>query len=190
MVQEKSQLDDADLVARAMEELPYVTRSYQVLAGRYYPLLLRYCINMLREQAEAEDACQVILLKVFRGLPRFQGRSSFKTWLFKIAANTCYSQMQKLKRERERFARLDRETLDSTVETNPTNFQTLRKDKFENMIESLSEQEQHLLGLRFLGELSLDEIAEIMGMGLSATKMRFYRALKKLGPQLERDEIE
>ena len=185
MAQDKAQVDDdAGLVAQAVRELPYVTNAYQALARRHYSMLRRYCFNILRDRTEGEDACQDILLKAFRGLPRFQGRSSFKTWLFTIAANTCYSRMQKLKQERERFARYDQEIHEIAADTNLTDSQNLSGDQFGNMIESLTEQEQQLLSLRFIGELSLDEIAEILGLRLSATKMRFYRALEKLGKQL------
>ena len=48
------------------------------------------------------------------------------------------------------------------------------------MIESLSDLEQQLLSLRFVAELTPEEIAEVLGMRLSATKMRYYRAIKKL----------
>lgn len=185
MADDKPPLDkDVDLVARAIEELPYVTGAYQALANRYYGLLMRYCYGILRDRSEAEDACQVILLKVYHGLPRFQWRSSFKTWLLKVAANTCYSRRLKLKRERERFSPLDNEMLENTAGANTAETRVFHGDRFETLVDSLSDQEQILLNLRFVGDQSFDQIAEIMGLGLSATKMRYYRALRKLELEL------
>ncbi len=187
MVPHTKQVDeDADLVALAMEELPYVTHAFQALAGRHYSLLFGFCYNMLRNKADAEDICQAVLLKVFQGLPDFEKRSSFKTWMMKIAANTCYSRLQKNKQQRERFVRLEQDVVENIADSNRSNIEALAGDRFEVMIESLSDLEQQLLSLRFIAELTLDEIAEILGMQLSATKMRYYRALKKLDENIDR----
>jgi len=187
MVQRNEQVDvDADLVALAMDELPYVTQAFQALAERYHSLLTGYCYNILRDHSEAEDTCQVILLKVYQGLPNFEKRSSFKTWMMKIATNSCYSRLQKMKRERERFVPLEQDVIENISDSGESNTQALAGDRFGNMIESLSDLEQQLLSLRFIAELGLDEIAEILGMRLSATKMRYYRALKKLDGHIDR----
>lgn len=176
--------DDAVLVAQAIEELPYVTRAYEILVRRHYRLIYRTCLHILKDPSEAEDATQLILLKVFNGLPRFHARSTFKTWLVKIVTNTCFTRFQQLKQRRQRYTKLEESSLEQLNTDSGDSPEFLWLDNFETMVCCLNEQEKKIVSLRFVSELSLPEIAVVMEMKLSATKMRFYRALKKLKKQL------
>jgi RNA polymerase sigma-70 factor (ECF subfamily) len=176
--------DDAELVAQAIKELPYVVTAYELLIKRYYPLIYRTCFGILRDLSEAEETSQVILLKVFNGLPRFQSRSTFKTWLIQIVKNTCFTRHNKLKRERELYSTFSEQGGDGNDVQDAELSVPLSRDHFDVMVNDLSEEEQLIVSLRFVSELSLAEIAEFMDLGLSATKMRFYRVLEKLKESL------
>jgi RNA polymerase sigma-70 factor (ECF subfamily) len=80
----RSPADDQDLVerARAGDEDAFAT-----LVRRHSPALLRLARMYVPSQAVAEDVVQETWLGVLRGLERFEGRSSFKTWLFRILVN-------------------------------------------------------------------------------------------------------
>jgi RNA polymerase sigma-70 factor, ECF subfamily len=63
--------------------------AFERLVGQHRGELHAHCYRMLGSVHDAEDALQEALLRAWRGLPRFEGRSSVRSWLYKIATNTC-----------------------------------------------------------------------------------------------------
>jgi RNA polymerase sigma-70 factor (ECF subfamily) len=64
-------------------------RAFSQLVASYRPALQAHCYRMLGSFQDAEDALQETLLNAWRALPRFEGRSSLKSWLYRIATNAC-----------------------------------------------------------------------------------------------------
>jgi RNA polymerase sigma-70 factor (TIGR02960 family) len=69
-------------------------RAFADLIEPYRRELLVHCYRMLGSLTDAEDMLQETLLSAWRGLPRFQGRSSIRSWLYRIATNTCLNAMR------------------------------------------------------------------------------------------------
>ena len=63
--------------------------AFATLVAAHRPALHAHCYRMLGSVPDAEDALQEALLRAWRGLPRFQGRSSLRSWLYRIATNAC-----------------------------------------------------------------------------------------------------
>ena len=72
--------------------------AYRELVESYRAELHSHCYRMLGSVHDAEDALQDALLRVWRGLPRFEGRSSLRSWLYKIATNSCLDAIGRRKR--------------------------------------------------------------------------------------------
>ena len=64
-------------------------QAFAALVNRYEGKVYRLSMRMLRNQQDAEDALQETFLQVHRGLKSFEGRSTFSTWLFRLATNVC-----------------------------------------------------------------------------------------------------
>src|ERR687886_2555034 len=69
--------------------------AFRTLVEARQPELHAHCYRMLGSVHDAEDALQEALLRAWRGLPRFEGRSSLRSWLYTIATNTCLNAIAK-----------------------------------------------------------------------------------------------
>lgn len=85
-IQERTVQEESELLGRlrAGDE-----RAFETLVARYYPTMLAVALHHVRTRAVAEEVVQEAWLGVLRGLDRFEGRSSLKTWILRILVNTA-----------------------------------------------------------------------------------------------------
>jgi len=159
----------------AKKELPNRNTAYEALVRRHEKLLYRVCRRIMGNDSDAEDAFQEAMVKAFHGIKKFENRSSFKTWLCKIAHNTCYSSLKRIAKSQEYKNVFDELSGDQVHEG-------MVDEEFdsERILKSLSPEDRELLTLKYVGGLKFEEIADICDLGLSAVKMRIYRAAEQL----------
>jgi RNA polymerase sigma-70 factor (ECF subfamily) len=172
------ELSDEELVARANVELLHVTRAYEELMRRYQRTLFNVCARYLGSERDADDVCQEVMLKVLYGLKNFEGKSKFKTWLYSITYNECITQYRKERRKRRLLDALSLDPQEEAVEERPVKAEG--SSGLDRWLVHVNPIDREILVLRFVAELEFQEIADIMHMGLSATKMRYKRALDRL----------
>ena len=172
-------LSDEDIAKRCQDELPYETAAYRELLRRYEPLVHRTCLKMLGNVEDAEEVTQDACLRIFHKIESFEARSKFKTWLFRIVTNLCIDRRRKLARDSEKTAEIQAGILHQAEATKAAsaNDEALAEAMNETL-SKLKEDDRRIVVLRFISGLSLEEISEVMEIGLSATKMRLYRALE------------
>ncbi len=175
-------MEERELVQLCMRQLPYTTAAYTELVTRYEKCVFGLCYRYLSAKDLAEDASQEVFIKVFHALPKFEYRSAFKTWLYSIAINHCNSLLVKQQREKSRHSLVeDFDSLAADESNETANCVAKEDDKIcvHEVIDSLEGVDRDLILLRFSNDLALQDIADILGKKLSATKMKFYRALDK-----------
>ncbi|MGYP000288847811 len=150
---------------------------------RYQRTLFNVCVRYLGNERDADDVCQEVMLKVLHGLKQFEGKAKFKTWLYSITYNECITQYRKDKRKRRLMDALSLDPQEEGEEQEASTSE--RSEGLSRLLAHVNPIDREILVLRFVAELEFQEIADIMHMGLSATKMRYKRALEKLRNQID-----
>lgn len=170
---------DAELVEICRRELPYTLHAYQELLRRHETLVYSTCVNMLSNAQDAEEVTQDAFLQVYNKLHQFEGRSQFKTWLYRIVYNLCLNRRKSIAARRNRETQAGEEYAHKVETEQKAFFAAKPDDRVPAALKKLKDQEREIISLRFVSELSLAEIAEYLDLGLSATKMRLYRAMEE-----------
>ena len=154
--------------------------AFSILMERHHSWIFKRSLYRLSNEHDAEDATQDIILRVKNNLHQFKGNSLFKTWLTTIIDNYCFT----FARRRSRYTNCDH--LEQLIELQQ---QEEVSDPYSALAEhqqihlalaTLPENAKQVLNLRFFGDYSLEEIARLLGLTLSAAKARLYRAIEQL----------
>lgn len=153
-------------------------RLYRNHVGKVYGL----CVRMTGNAASAEDCTQEAFIQAWRSLHRFERRSSFGTWLHRIAVNTVLSQARRRRHATEEATSLDEEIADSVAhpsEPDPGKFRDL-----EAAIGSLPDGARRVLVLAGLYGYSHEETAAMLGIAVGTCKAQLHRARQLLAARL------
>lgn len=174
---------DAPLVERARTAPTGDTRAFDELMARHRSRVVSNC-RYLTSQNEAEDLAQEVLVKAYFALRKYESRSKFSTWLYRIKVNHCLNHRRAEKR-RDGDVALD-DAAPDTASLRVAPDADLALDRAEDVsrvraaVASLSETLRQPLVMRELDEMSYEEIATALGLSLSAVKMRILRARQEL----------
>lgn len=157
-------------------------KSFEVLMGRHEKFLMKVVVRLTRDMDLAEDIVQDAFIKAYKSVGIFEGRSSFRSWLYQIALNTA----------RNRFRKHARETLtaepvvqavDSQIEQGMIAVDVRAVLQME--IQKLPDRQKTALTLRIFDDLSFKEIAELMECPYDTAKANYRHAVIKLKERLE-----
>ena len=149
------------------------------LITQHQTSLLRLCYVQLQDQALAEDAVQETFLKAYKGFDSFRGDSSEKTWLTRIAVNTC--------RDFQRggwFKHTDRRVTPDMVPVGTVQPDTEDLD-LSLAVMKLPRKMREAILLYYYQDMSTEEIAETLGIAQSSVSNRLRRGREKLRKLLE-----
>lgn len=171
-------LSDEELVAKCQQELPHDLTHYREILRRYEGLVFNTCQRMLGTREDAQEVSQDALIQVFHKIKQFEGRAQFKTWLYKIVQNYCRNRIAKLARRREGRNAYEEHSDILIADSDESAKKEELSEHVQAALDKLKESDREIVVLKFMSGLTLQEIAEVTELGLSATKMRLYRALE------------
>lgn len=152
-------------------------RAFSELVKRHQRSVLRLSLRFVKEMDTAEDVTQEAFIKAYEKLNSFEGRASFKSWLFQIAVNTARNKLRENKRDV-----VDIEDVQLAVEAKAESslVHTAVSDILNNEVEKLPFKQRTALVLRVYEDMSFNEIADIMECPYDTAKANYRHALMKL----------
>ena len=177
------------------EELQLVERAqagdqeaFQELVERYQRKVYSICYGMLKNKSDSLDVSQEVFIKVFRYLDKFNHKSSFYTWLYRITVNKCIDFIRKRSRTTEveyddairRTGDVsgDENILPSKMGLHPDRVYGRKelREKMLEALETLSDKHRTILILREVEGLTYEEMAEVLNISKGTVMSRLYHA--------------
>jgi RNA polymerase sigma factor (sigma-70 family) len=139
-----------------------------------------------RSPVEAEAVLQTVYLKVLMGKARYDGRASFKTWLFAVIRRTAADERR---RQMLRHLLLDRHRASPTPAAVERPDEAVHRAELQRLMRKvltqLPRRQREVLQLVFYHDLSLAEAARVMGISLGSARKHYERGKKQLREQME-----
>ena len=182
---------DRELVERAQAG---DTRAFDELIVKYSPKLYGLIYNMTSNKDDTNDLLQDVFAKAFRSLAKFQGKSTFYTWIYAIGTNMTLNFLKK--RKRRTASSLDE--VDSGIQNDPafvdyTNRANPRKqsdvhslqEKLNDALQSLSKDHRAVVTMFDIQGIPHAEISRVLGVSEGTVRSRLFYAHKQLQGHLE-----
>lgn len=153
--------------------------------------------RMFHSEEDAKDLSQEIFIKVFENIHKFKGNSSFSTWLYRIATNTCIDELRRRKGKQTYSMDEEVETEEGSMnreyaDIKPNPEEVIINKEVANQIQfalnHLSEDHKTAIILRDLQGLGYDEISQVLECSLGTVKSRISRARRQLKELLIKQE--
>ena len=159
-----------------------IEERFSQLVSQYQRQLLHMCAMMLHDDAAAEDAVQETFLKAYRALPQFREECSEKTWLMRIAMNTCRD-MTRTAWFRHTDRRVTPEDMQLPAQEIPRDDD---REELAQAIRKLPRKYRDALLLYYYQDMTQEEVAQALNTSPSTISKRLKHARDKLRTLLER----
>ena len=166
--------------------------AFEQIYRRHAEMVFNLAFRMTGDREEAADVSQETFLRVHRYCGRFRGRSSLKTWIYRVTVNCCRSRFRRNQNWRTRILSGALETVEQVPDTRrgPED-RTLARDRGERVTDALRrlpEPFREAVVLRDLEGLTYEEFANVLGVRIGTVRSRIARGRDRLRTLLEKSE--
>ncbi|HEX2726818.1 MAG TPA: sigma-70 family RNA polymerase sigma factor [Beijerinckiaceae bacterium] len=156
--------------------------AFDLLIARHAEAVLRYLRVLAQSHHDAEDILQETLLAAYRFAGQYRGDASFRTWLYRIAAN-AYRQERRKSRRAPSPVSLG---IDPPQSPEQMAIDRQRRAILDRVLGGLPATDRDVIMLRDISDLSTEQTAHALGIGVPAVKTRLHRARVRLASELTR----
>jgi RNA polymerase sigma-70 factor (ECF subfamily) len=178
-------MDDQLLIKRAQDG---DIDAFEDLIRAYEKKIYSIAYNMMNSREDAQDVTQETVLKIFRSLSMFNGKSTFSAWIYKVTTNTCLDELRKRKHTLLSIEKMSEDGVqfrDDAYTSEELLTQKLLGQRISAEIDTLSPDYKLMIVLRDVQGMSYQQIAEITGISIGTVKSRINRARRQLREKLE-----
>ena len=158
------------------------------IVKKYQRFIYLLVLRIVKNSEQSKDITQEILIKVLNSLDKFSWKSSLKTWIYRVALNFTYSYQRQIK-FKDVISIDNSETFLEIPSNDPNPEQIFRNKELEqaflNALSKLPEKQRETFSLRYFHDLPYNEIAEMLGVSVGASKANYFQAVKKLAVALK-----
>ena len=176
--------NDNNLIQKYLDEGEIV---FSEIVDVYLKSILNFSYKLVGNKKDAEDVTQEVFLKIWKNINKFEIEKSFKTWIFAITRNTCIDFLRKKKEIPISYFDddmgnnvLEDNLLDEGLKPDEIFVNKESKELIENTLSKLSFIQKEVVVLRYMNEMSFDEISEVLNIPLNTIKSHHNRALIKM----------
>ena len=154
------------------------------LVRRYQTRIYNFALTLTANPADAEDLAQETFIRAFRGLHRFRGDSSFKNWLYRIAANAAHTRRGKQLRHaaiwdtRVESDEVSERHLASAAES--VELRAIRRQVIDRALAALTPDQRAAVVLHDVEGLEYREIGDVLNIPIGTVMSRIFRARRRL----------
>jgi RNA polymerase sigma-70 factor, ECF subfamily len=168
--------------------------AFEELIHRHQNRVFAVARGILKRQEDVEDISQQVFVKAYFALKKFDQRSAFTTWLYKITVNECWDLLRKRKvrplvyeadfsEEQTRHYQATKDQSDGA----PDLVDRLdARDRVERLLGFLDERDRGMLVLKEVEGFAIEEIAEVFDLNTNTVKVRLFRARQRILSQLKK----
>ncbi len=178
-------MEDAGKLAEEILLLRCQIGDKDAIAGliERYQRPLRYFVSRLLDDDEAlEDILQDTWLSVINKIHGLKSVDAFPTWLYRIARNKVYQQL----RRKKRLSELDEKIVVADCDEDEESFSTEDAEKIHRCLAMLTPAHKEVLMLRFLEQMSYEQISQVIDCNVGTVRSRIYYAKLALRKEMEK----
>lgn len=167
---------DARILQMLQTEQQY-ERGFRLLMDKYQERLYWHVRRMVTDHDDANDVLQNCLIKVFRNIQSFEGKSQLYTWLYRIATNEAITFLQGKKRRET--ASVDQEAV-NRLQADSYFDGDQAQIRLQQALETLPDKQRVVFNMRYYEEMSYQDMSEVLETSVGALKASFHHAVKKV----------
>ena len=156
--------------------------AFGVLVHKYQDLVYTYAFQKVRSEADSQDITQEVFLRAYRHLYQLRHPHRFRSWLYTIMSNECNRWLARVTKKRQREIALEDAT-DDALQVEPAHIIPTEgwEVDLEQAISALPDDNRVAVSMYYMGDCSLKEISEFLGVSVNTVKGKLYRARQQLG---------
>ena len=159
--------------------------AFGVLVHKYQDMVYTYAFQKVRNEADAQDIAQEVFLRAYRRLFKLRQPHLFRSWLYTIMSNECNRWLERVMKKRRREVILE-EAAEETLKIESPHAVPVEgwQVDLEQAISALPDENRVAVSMFYMGDCTLKEISEFLGVSVNTVKGKLHRARQQLGDAL------